>query len=94
LTKREAEENLTVIQGTKFLYGIPMHVLVDPGSTHSFISYAWANTLEDKPEDLGCLMMIATPIGKTLETSKGYQGKEIQVDGRDFFVDLILMTLI
>ena len=38
-------------------------------------------------------MTIATPMGKTLEASREYQGNEIQFGGDKFVVDLILLDI-
>ena len=45
LTRQDSAENPAVIQGTMFISGFPMHVLVDSGASHSFISHALAKIL-------------------------------------------------
>jgi len=36
-------------------------------------------------------MIVATPMGKSLETSSGYKNKKIQIGETEFLVDLILL---
>jgi len=40
LTQEEVNTDLTIIQGTVIFLNNPMQALIDPGSTHSFISFA------------------------------------------------------
>ena len=77
LTRQDSVENPTVIQGTMFISGFPMHVLVDSRAIHSFISHALAKLLGEELDNLNCRMIVATPMGKSLETSLGYKNKKI-----------------
>ena len=73
LTCEDTEANLAVIEGTLFFSDVPVHALIDPGATHSFVSHASVDGLKLTPRELGYQMTIATPMGKTLETAIGYQ---------------------
>ncbi|XP_052172213.1 uncharacterized protein LOC127788143 [Diospyros lotus] len=46
LIKEDVGTNPAVVQGTLFISDTPVHALIDPGSTHSFMSYALATSLE------------------------------------------------
>ncbi|XP_052179895.1 uncharacterized protein LOC127793152 [Diospyros lotus] len=91
LTRQDTIENPAVIEGTMLLSCIPMHALIDSGASHSFISHAFAKVLGDKPENLNYCMIVATPMGKSLETSSGYKNRKIQIKEVEFLVDLILL---
>ena len=91
LTRQDSAENSTVIQGTMFISGFPMHVLVDSGASYLFISHALAKILREEPENLSHHMIVATPMGKSLETLLGYKNKKIQIGEIEFLVDLILL---
>ncbi|XP_052171569.1 uncharacterized protein LOC127787550 [Diospyros lotus] len=91
LTQQDMTEDPAVIEGTMLLSGISMHVLIDSGASHLFISHAFAKVLGDKPENLNCRMIVATPMGKSLETSSEYKNRKIQIGEVEFLVDLILL---
>jgi len=74
-----------------FISGFPMHVLIDSGASHSFILHALSEVLGEKPENLDFRMIVATPMGKSLETLSGYKNKKIQIGETEFLVDLILL---
>ncbi|XP_052172216.1 uncharacterized protein LOC127788145 [Diospyros lotus] len=91
LTRQDAAEDPAVIEGTMSTSGIPMHVLIDSGASHSFISLACTEVLEEKSENLNYRMIVATPMGKSLETSSGYKNRKIRIGEVEFLVDLILL---
>ena len=70
-----------------------MHVLIDSGASHSFISHAYSEVLGEKPKNLDCRMIVATPMGKSLETSSGYKNKKIQIGETEFLAYLILLEI-
>ena len=53
LTKEDVEANPSVIQGTLFILDTPVHALIDPVSTHSFISHALAGNFESRNQVYG-----------------------------------------
>ena len=91
LTHQDTTEDLAVIQGTMFTFSFPMHVLIDSRTSHSFISHALAEVLGEELENLNCHVIVATPMGKSLETSTGYRNKKIQIGETESLVDLILL---
>ena len=86
-------EDLAIIQGTMLTSSFTIHILIDSRARHSFISQALAKVLGEKPEDLNCRMIIATHMGKSLETSSGYKSKKIQIGEIEFLADLILLEI-
>ena len=60
MTHEEAATAPNVITGKVFLSDIEVHVLIDPGSTHSFISSATALCLHKKSESLGNKLAVRT----------------------------------
>ena len=70
-----------------------MHALIDLRSTHSFISHALAKGLGMKTKPLGCLMIISTPMGKTMKTLRLIEDCEISISGNEFQVNLILLDV-
>ena len=71
LTCEDEETGLTVIEGTLLFLDVPVHALIDPGATHSFVSHASVDSLKLEPRKLGYQMVIVTPMGTTQETVIG-----------------------
>jgi len=70
-----------------------VHVLIDPGATHSFVSHALVGSLKLEPRELGYQMVIATPVGTTLETAIGYQGCIFSMGGENLKIDLAVLDI-
>ncbi|XP_052187776.1 uncharacterized protein LOC127798322 [Diospyros lotus] len=70
LTKEDVGTDPTVMQGTLFISDTLVHALIDPGSTHSFMSYALATSLEVEARPMESLIIISTPMGKSTRSSK------------------------
>ena len=93
LTCEDVETNPTVIEGTLFFLDIPMHVLIDPGATHSFISHASVGSLKLEPRELGYQMVIAASVGTTLEIVIGCQGCIFSMGGENLKIDLPVLDI-
>jgi len=74
LTCEDEETGLTVIEGTLLFLDVPVHALIDPGATYSFVSHALVDNLKLEPRRLGYQIVIPSPMGATLETAIGCQG--------------------
>ena len=46
LTQAQAESSPSVVSGNILIFGIPTHVLIDSGATHSFASLKYVRRLE------------------------------------------------
>jgi len=93
LTCEDAEADPAVIEGTLFFSDVPVHVLIDPGATHSFVSHASVVGLKLAPKELGYQMTIATPMGKTLETAIGCQGCLFKMGEENLKIDLVVLDI-
>ncbi|XP_052209182.1 uncharacterized protein LOC127812702 [Diospyros lotus] len=93
LTREDANASLSVIQGTLIFLNTPVQVLIDPGSTHSFISHALIQSLNMKLEDLECPMLVATPLGKQVKTSTGYREGKVELGDSEFALELTSLEI-
>ncbi|XP_052204055.1 uncharacterized protein LOC127809330 [Diospyros lotus] len=93
LIKEDAGVDPAVIQGTLLILKIPVHALIDPGSTHSFISDALVRSLGIETKPLGHLMIISTSMEKTMETSKLIEDCKFGMSGDKFQANLILLDV-
>ncbi|XP_052172232.1 uncharacterized protein LOC127788161 [Diospyros lotus] len=93
LTCEDAEADPAVIEGTLFFSNTPVHALIDPGATHSFVSHASVEGLKLEPRELGYQMVIATPMGSTLRTTVGCRGCIFNMGGENFKIDLVVLDI-
>ena len=67
--------------------------LVDTGATHSFMAINSARSLGLEPLVMNYRVKIQSPIGKTMETNLMIHGSDVEVKGKKFEIDLILMEI-
>ncbi|KAJ9180944.1 hypothetical protein P3X46_009128, partial [Hevea brasiliensis] len=89
LRAQEEQDALDVIRGTFSLYTTPVHALVDPGSTHSYICI-------NLPVERGILVgesdqdiLVTNPLGHSVVVNKVYKGCPLRIQGYEFSADLI-----
>ena len=93
MTSQEAQATPDVVTGTLSIFGDDARVLIDPGTTHSFISREYVARVGMTPVPLECGMEIATPTGKSLWPSQMLKGSLFSIEGQDMEADLILIGL-
>ncbi|XP_052206783.1 uncharacterized protein LOC127811112 [Diospyros lotus] len=93
LTKAEADADPIVVEGTLFIHTTPVHALVDPGATHSFIANESARSLGLAPSIIGHGVRIQSPIGETMETNLMIRDCDVDIEDEKFKIDLILMEM-
>ena len=93
LTKEDIEVNPSVIQGALFILDTFVHALIDIGSNHFFISHALVGNLRVETEFMGCLMVISTPMGKSMKSSKMVRECEVSLSNVRFQSNLILLEV-
>ena len=94
MTQQEAVATPNVITGTMFLSDIKVYVLIDPSSTHSFISSATASRLHKESEFLSKNLAVHTPVGEVVSVQIVYRDCAIQINGIEFLADLIVFPLL
>ena len=91
LTHQDAEASGSIIKGIITLCGMPASVLIDSGSTHSFISPCFAMKLHKNRETMNNALMVVTPVGNSLIVDQIYRNCVITIESHDLLVDLILL---
>ena len=94
LTQQEAATAPDVIMGNILIYNTTVCALIDPGSTHSFISTATASYLHQSPGVLGKNLMLSTPLGESIIVRTVYRDCAIQINMVKFPADLIVFPLL
>ncbi|KAK0578966.1 hypothetical protein LWI29_019135 [Acer saccharum] len=92
-TQRDTEFTPDVVTGTLTIFGRDAHVLIDPRSTHSFVSQAFAVYTDTNWRPLECSMVVATPIGKSLISENVYKDSKVMVGDREMHVELIPLDI-
>ena len=71
----------------------PFQVLIDPSSTHSFVSLRFVNRFPKRAEPLNHIMHISTPSGELLMGTLVYKSFPIDVSSHKLFIDLIVLYI-
>ena len=79
LTQSDAEATPTVVTGTIVVLDRDARILIDTGSTHSFISTHFACQINKIAEPLDFCLFVATPIGDNILTDKVFRSSNVCV---------------
>ena len=66
-------------------------MLIDTGSTHSFVSPSFAKGFPSAPSQLIRELSISTPLGKSIDTDKVYKSCVVQVGQHELLADLVVL---
>ncbi|XP_077248532.1 uncharacterized protein LOC143888109 [Tasmannia lanceolata] len=93
LNQQDADASDAVIEGQLFVNNTSVHILVDSGSTLSFISPIFAKELNLTPITLNFPLRIITPLGDDVITNLVCKGCIIKIGGRELLADLVLLEM-
>jgi hypothetical protein len=93
MTQEEVRVALNVVAGTLQLNSLPVHVLIDPGATHSFVANKIMGKIGKRPSRVKRGFMISTPLSEVVVIDVVYKGIVISIDGLELGVDLIPLEL-
>ena len=80
-----------VIMGNFTLYNTEIHVLIDLGSTHSYICIEQLSDKLPLVESLAYDMLVTSPPGHSIRVNRVYKNCPLTVHDREFSVDLITL---
>ncbi|XP_058104293.1 uncharacterized protein LOC131248192 [Magnolia sinica] len=90
----DTEEDLhQTIHGTAHIHGTPIFLLFDSGVTLSFMDYIITNRLGLNITRIHAPLVVASPIGKFIETDKICKDYPLTLAHHEVAVDLILMPM-
>ncbi|XP_011629337.1 uncharacterized protein LOC105421918 [Amborella trichopoda] len=93
LTEQEAKASTSVIRGTISSCGAKARVLIDPGSSHSFIAPRFTCYLSFEFACLDFTLVVCMSVGDSMETDRIYRQCGITIDGCDLPVNLIILDI-
>ncbi|KAL0295516.1 UNVERIFIED_CONTAM: hypothetical protein Sangu_2508700 [Sesamum angustifolium] len=93
MTREEALASNDVISGTILLFDVKAYVLIDPGSTHSYISSELASKIPGKNSPLGYNLMVYLPVGGGVVVNSVRKGNLVRIGDVNLPMDLVVMDL-
>lgn len=94
MTRGEAAIALEVITAKVLLHQLEVYVLIDHGSTHSFISSRMTSHMHIKHDTLDLRVNVHTPIGEVLVVEKVYRDRLIKMGDAELYVNLIILPFL
>ena len=92
--RSEVETSDAVITGNLLVCDCMASVLFDPGSTFSYVSSAFANSLNLHCELLDIPIRVSTPVGESLIVEKVYRSCLVTFVGSNTYVDLVILEMV
>ena len=93
MTHKDTEATFDVVTGTLRIHTLFARVLIDPGSTHSFVSVSFAGLLDMHVTTMDFDLIVATPMGDYVVASKMMKKCPIMIGYQEMLVDLVLLDL-
>ncbi|KAG5553992.1 hypothetical protein RHGRI_011757 [Rhododendron griersonianum] len=93
LVPGDPRNNDRVVAGIMILCSLPAHVLLDSGSSHSFVSASFATKLPLKPEPLELELLVSKPMSTGILCTTVFRDCDICFDGLCLSVDLIPLEM-
>ncbi|XP_024995922.1 uncharacterized protein LOC112529079 [Cynara cardunculus var. scolymus] len=93
MTAEEAKASSDVVSGTFLIDSIPAHVLFDSGASCSFVSTTFYQLLHTPPSTLEDALVIELANGSRVLVHEVVRGCVLRIEGEEFRVDLIPMTI-
>ncbi|XP_028124252.1 uncharacterized protein LOC114321268 [Camellia sinensis] len=89
----DTQNTEVVVSGTISICGKLAHTLIDSRSTHSFISMAFAETLNRPMETLNYILCVASPTRGSMLCSTIFVACEVFLRNATFYADLIPLDM-
>eukprot|EP00261_Vitis_vinifera_P040692 XP_019081935.1 PREDICTED: uncharacterized protein LOC109124301 [Vitis vinifera] len=93
MTHRDAQATSDVVIGTLRIHTLFARVLIDPGSTHSFVLVSFAGLLGLPVASMDFDLIVATPVGDSVVANRMLRNCIVMIGYREMPVDLVLLDL-
>ncbi|XP_059294551.1 uncharacterized protein LOC132047538 [Lycium ferocissimum] len=94
LTRQDVQASNAVVTGILSVCSFDALALIDPGSTHSYVSPYFSLRFDRHPDMLNDPFLVSTPVGASLLVEYVYRACQIRVEGRDTLADLIVLDMV
>ncbi|XP_028064071.1 uncharacterized protein LOC114267244 [Camellia sinensis] len=89
----DTQNTEAVVSSTISICGKPAYALIDSGSTHSFISMVFAETLNRHIETLNYILCVTSSTGETMLCSTMFIACELFLENATLYADLIPLDM-
>ncbi|RVX00506.1 Transposon Ty3-G Gag-Pol polyprotein [Vitis vinifera] len=93
MTHKDAQATSDVVIGTLRIHTLFARALIDPGSTHSFVSVSFAGLLGMPIDNMDFDLFVATPLGDSVVVNKTIRDCCVMIGYKEMTVDLVLLDL-
>ena len=93
MTNRDARATSDVVTGTLRIQTLFARALIDPGSTHSFVSISFVGLLGMPIDNMDFDLFVATPLGDSVVLGKIIRDCCVMIGYREMTIDLVLLGL-
>ena len=93
MTQHEAHTTPEVIMGMLSIFSRDAHILIDSGSTHSFVFCTFATHVEREPKPIDYGLVVSTPTGGSLLAESVYRDCMIRLGEHEFVANLIILDI-
>lgn len=93
MTLDEAVQNADVSTGVLSISSIPFYILIDYGTTHSFISNTCLVKINTSYQKNDSALEVSMPLGKIIDTDRIRNDVQINFDGLTFEADLYVIEM-
>ena len=93
MTHRDAQATSDVVTGTLRIHTLFPRVLIDPGSTHFFVSVSFAGLLGLPIASMDFDLIVATPVGDFVMAGRMLRNCIVMIGYREMPVNLVLLDL-
>ncbi|XP_021626910.1 uncharacterized protein LOC110625582 [Manihot esculenta] len=93
MTQHEARASLEVVTGMLTIFYKDAHILIDPGSTHSFISQSFSVHADRELKPLDCGLAMSTLVRDSVVCEHVYRNCVVKLGNHELLVDLIPLYL-
>ncbi|XP_022891954.1 uncharacterized protein LOC111406814 [Olea europaea var. sylvestris] len=93
LTGEKEDQNIDVITGMLPVFDIPAIVLMDSGSTHSFISMIFMDKIGNECVETNNILEVSTPSEEVINTDQMVKSVKLEIEGKVLKVDLYILGM-
>lgn len=93
MNKKDVDASPSVIEGTLLICSNYANVLIDPGSTHSFVCTKFVCNLNVSLNIMPHILEISMPVGDTVSSDQVYKSCIVSIEGHELLVDLIVLDI-